>query len=310
MRKNHEKIWLVIVFALVAFLVAAVSLYVAVDLNRTLATSQIIPEDKLALMSIKQEITDRFIGIFLTVITVLGAIAAVLGVGLYTVLQKKIEADLEAVIRHKVGIAQAWSICATYNEAAFFQWRSYEKTLQVVLTSVANGDATLVSQDDINEALNSFSTARDMIKSGRDTISELSEDAFKEYVSEKSRLKAYVNLLNGGLYASTAQSILTMKAPSAEHLEELDGDARDLKEFALSRLISDDNYRWWESVETIGFFNYHIGRLTSDSARSDAGSRLLNALQNRDQFRSYLSEVPPEVSSQVEREYSNRGFSL
>ena len=184
-----------------------------------------LDERQVAIGAIRNDIYGRFFEIFVTIATILAALSAVLGIGVYSILKSSINRLIEKEIDERVRVAQARTLSIAFNEFAFSWFRQYEPTLQRALSHENS-----ISADETQHCLQNIETARDLAGHGLDVYEDLSTEDKDRFLSATRGKRALVNILNQILYADTAKMLVSGFPYSLERIQEMDKLADQLWE--------------------------------------------------------------------------------
>lgn len=300
MKSNRALLWFLLSVVSLSVLVSLVAIYLSIE-----SSSQPVrlTSDEIIIASVKNEIYSRFFEIFGIVATLLGTLSAILGFGAYTILSSRLDRLMDEAIYQRVTVAQARTLAISFNEHAFSWYRRYEPVLQKILEekSVENPEIR-------RECLENIEISRDLASHGLEPFEALTDQQKELFLSSKLGRRARVNILNQIIYSETARILVSDERPSKFLVEDLELKAEELLSLGISQELADEDYNWWEAVETVGFFRSHIGlKFTYPQLQSSGISLILN-LVNEQRLKTYLKPLPQEVSETVRNEYRRNGF--
>ena len=297
-----EKFNLIALFAILAFIVAVVSLWVSVDLNHSVST-ELKTEEELAVLTVKQEIYDRFGLIFLTVVSVLAAISGIFGIGAFTLLKGRIENEISTSVDRIVHISQRTTQAWAFAEFGYIWSQNFEKTLlKCRQGKKVTGRELEEASTYVDLALKSASTGIRTIPAETETYSG----------HDRLRVERYrVHLLNQLIYCETARLIFnTAQRPNSassnsnkEYFDELLSQADQIYSSAKDLTLVRSGLKWYDVHETIGFFKLYFGRALCDKEIEASASKTLWNLIDRDVPKPGLDVPPEDWAKFIEAEY-------
>lgn len=298
-----------LVISIAAMTLALTSIYISWQAIPT-PNPEIASDDALlAAKAVKAEVFSKFFEIFVTISAILSALCAILGVGAYSTLKKRIDQEVRSKIDERVRVAQARTLCIAFNEFAFSSFRRYEPLLQRHLSEIANNeDQKNITKSEICECLEHIGVAEVLAEHGYSAFDELNAAERQRFLEPKEGKKAFVNILNQTIYTATAKMLASQDADSRSRLEELSSLCEELYKTAISKELCSHDYNWWESIETIAFYKWSIGKMVGDACMEREGRILVRDLVNQKPPKGYLKRLPADVIDTIKREYKQNGF--
>ncbi|MBU0780036.1 MAG: hypothetical protein KKC72_08345 [Alphaproteobacteria bacterium] len=267
MRANSNILLLPLAISIFGVLLAVLSIYFALH---SWELPEPVEPGAIAIENLKSEIYSKFFEIFVVISGLLGTLSAILGIGTYAILKSSVEKAVEHSINERIVVSQARVIAISFNENAFSWFRQYEPSLQKFLCG-----SIRFGSEDHSLCLEQCRTANFLASQGLDPFYDLDEQQKSHFLNSVRGKKALINILNQLVYSEAAILLLSNERPTMGLVSEIDTRAEQLLELAVDRKLAEDNYNWWEAVETVGFFRAHIGKKFGHDRIYTSGSILI-----------------------------------
>lgn len=290
---------------LLAVLLGLIAVGLSIYLSAPAEFTELPSENAMIAREIRNEIYQRFFEIFITITVVISAIAAILGVGAYSLIRERLEKQIHEAMTDRIKVAQARTLSIAFNEFAFSFYRQYEPLLQKFLSREIDDTSPIAK-----ECLNLIGVTKDLAGHGLDVYEDLDHENRKDFISTPSGQRALVNILNQIVYANTAEVLVSNIRKSDEILHELDAHATLMYDLAVGRKLAEDDYNWWEAVETVGFFRLTMGKKSGNQNLERSGRTIVLSLANEQPPKRYLKRLPRDIVETVRSEYTDNGFDL